>query len=495
MINSVNSANIKTSIFYINDYHGKTTNMERTVAAYNEYNYRGKVVNKDRDSIKLSSGDIMLGEDVKINKAAILFQKFIDIAACAIGNHEQDLQKGAQDILPIVNYDLLSTNVKINPRNPWARIVKSSIVKEINGHQYGIIGTTPIDLITRSKKTTLQKDICVDTEQETIEDIQTEIEKFKQQGVNKIILLSHLGTDMDKKIAQNTTGLDIILGGHSHDLISDVKRGENMFYNKSGEPVVITQAGKDGEHFGILNLEFDNNGIITKVQNNIGNTKDFHRSMPTKYIFDKLFSSNKIIGRINDAPKEPEHYLISPNPHGYFIADCMKNNLDADIALLQSANIRGCFERGSVDERTVNDILPFKNKLYKVNYSEKDIVDAIKFAAKSSFERADNKPGIFYTSGLKYEITAKGELKSMSFIDKNGKETPIDIFNPRIDKTYSTIINDYCAQGNDNFVMLNQPQKITEKYSFDASKCVIDILSKNPDPIDIKDDGRIKISP
>ena len=131
--------------------------------------------------------------------------------------------------------------------------------------------------------------------------------------------------------------------------------------------------------------------------------------------------------------------------------------------------------------------------MYKVNYSEKDVVDAIKFAAKNSYNSPAHKPGIFYVSGLKYSVTDKGEVKSMSFIDKSGKESPIDVNNPRMNKFYTTVINDYCAQGNDNFTMLNRPQNIIEKYTFDSGRCVENILSKMTEGVDIKDDGRINI--
>ena len=67
---------------------------------------------------------------------------------------------------------------------------------------------------------------------------------------------------------------------------------------------------------------------------------------------------------------------------------------------MPSSNIRGYFEKGKVDTRILADILPFKNKLYEVNYSEKEIVEGIKQAAKS-FVNIANKPGIFYTSGIK----------------------------------------------------------------------------------------------
>lgn len=492
MISPVSTGNIKTSIFYINDYHGKSLNMERTMSASNTFDFRNKD-KKDTDVLKLSSGDIMVGEDVTINRASILFQNFIGIKASAVGNHEHDLQNNQEKVLPYVKFNMLSNNVKVNPRNPWSSVLKSSVVEEVNGHKYGIIGSAPVDLFTRTKNGSLHRDFTVDSAEETVKDIQSEIDKLKAQGVDKIILLSHLGNTFEKIIATQTSGLDVILGGHSHDLIKDVKEGENLLYNKDGEPVIITQAGKDGKNFGILNLEFDQNGIIKKVQNNIGYTKDFHRNMPLEYIFNKLFKNNKIYGEIKSAPPEPKDLLITPNPHGYFITDCMRKDLDCDIALIQSANMRGYFEKGEVDDRILNDILPFKNELYIMKYSEKDIVDALKFACENSYKSHSHKPGMFYASGLKYTISDKGQLISLTFVDKNGKETPVNIENPRYDKFYTTAINDYCAQGNDKFKMLDKPEQIIKKTGIDSAVCVANVLKTMKEPAQIVDDGRITI--
>jgi 2',3'-cyclic-nucleotide 2'-phosphodiesterase (5'-nucleotidase family) len=192
MISPISSGNVKTSIFYINDYHGKSINMERTMSASNTFDARN-IDKKDTDILKLSSGDIMVGEDITINRAAIMFQNFIGITASAIGNHEHDIQGNIDKVLQYVKFNMLSNNVKINPRSPWSGVVKSSVIEEVNGHKYGIIGSTPVDLFTRSKLGPLQKDLTVDDAKETIYDIQREIDKLKNQGVNKIILLSHLG--------------------------------------------------------------------------------------------------------------------------------------------------------------------------------------------------------------------------------------------------------------------------------------------------------------
>lgn len=493
MINPVanQSNNIKTSIFYINDYHGKSINMERTVTAVNAFDARNKD-KKDVDTFKLSSGDIMIGEDFKTNQLAVMFQKVLGITASAVGNHEYDMQDKAGMILPLIHYNLISGNVKINPRNHWSNKIKPSIVEERNGHEYGIIGASPIDLFSRSKKGIINRDISVSNTKETIADIQKEVNKLQQHGINKIILLSHLGYTIDKIVANQTQGIDVILGGHSHDLIKDVKEGKNLFYSQTGEPVVITQAGRDGKNFGILNLEFDQSGVIKKVQNNVGDTRDFRRNAPIKYVFDKIFGARETYGHIESAPPPLKKDLIEPNPHAYFIADCIRKDLDCDIAILPSPNIRGYFEQGKIDSRILADILPFQNKLYKVKYSEKEIVDAIKLASKS-FTNTANKPGIFYTSGLEYTVSTNGKLKSMNLVSKNGKKTPIDVNNPRENKYYVTVLNDYCAQGNDGFQILNHPERVLKKYPFDATQCVKNILGQTDKPVTIKDDNRINI--
>lgn len=120
-------------------------------------------------------------------------------------------------------------------------------------------------------------DCSVEDLDNTIEDIQEQVQELKEQGVNKIFLLSHMGNQTDKIVAQKTQGIDVIIGGHTHELIKDVKEGENLLYSLTGEPVVITEAGKNGNYFGRLNLTFDKDGVITKIQNNLGETRLFQK--------------------------------------------------------------------------------------------------------------------------------------------------------------------------------------------------------------------------
>lgn len=113
--------------------------------------------------------------------------------------------------------------------------------------------------------------------------------------------------------------------------------------------------------------------------------------------------------------------------------------------------------------------------------------------SSKSLVNTNNKPGIVHVSGLKYKISKNGELKSASFVDKNGKETPIDINNPRTDKIYKTALADYYAQGHDGFTMLKKYDQAEKIYDFDVCKCIEDYMHKHPEPVDIIDDGRIQV--
>lgn len=481
--------NNKTSIFYINDVHGKSINIERTITASNAFD---KYTPSNVDVLKLSSGDVQLGEPLLANRVMVEAQNIMGIMASAMGNHECDSPTHIKELIPHMGYKMLACNVNIKPENPLYEKVQKSYIQEVNGQKYGIIGACPIDLFSRIKYSKIFDELKIDNLDKTIENVQKEADKLKQQGVDRIILLSHMGFGYDQKIAQKTKDVDIILGGHSHNLVTDVKAGVNLFNSKSGEPVVITQAGRDGRYFGVLNIEWDKNGVMTKVQNNVTSTRGFKRNPVVRNIFEQILGKPKVVGTISTAPPPPIHDAIDPSGHANFLCDCMKEDLDTDIALFGSATIRGYFEAGKLDTRWLEDISPFKNKLVIANYNEGEIVDLLKASAKS-FVNTNNKPGIVHVSGLRYTVRRNGDLVAAYFVDKNGNETPINIQKPNVNKNYRVALTDYYCQGHDGFTMLKKYDKAEKYLDYDICKCVENYFANHKNPIPINDDGRIQI--
>ncbi|WP_082596923.1 thiosulfohydrolase SoxB, partial [Pseudovibrio sp. POLY-S9] len=82
--------------------------------------------------------------------------------------------------------------------------------------------------------------------------IQEMVAEVKQEGADVVVLLSHNGFDVDRKVAQQVSGIDVILSGHTHDAVPEpVKVGETM----------IIASGSNGKFVSRLDLDVDKNGI------------------------------------------------------------------------------------------------------------------------------------------------------------------------------------------------------------------------------------------
>lgn len=479
-----------TSIFYISDIHGKMTNMERVCEMARLFDANSSANAK----IKLASGDILLGSNPMTNKVASHFLNWIGIKNNALGNHELDATPQAlAESLKDAKYNLLAANVTVKQDSPMSGKIKKSVIEEYNGEKFGIIGTAPSDALERVGTRESLEDIKIDNVDTTIKKIQEEIDNLKAQNINKIILLSHSGKDIDKRIVQETSGIDIVLGGHTHDLYKGVKEGENLLYSKSGEPVILTQIGKDGEYVGVLNAVFNKDGILTKVQNNVMRTGSFTRKLPFKTAVESIIGKPEVLGNIKSAPPSPKDRLIANNPHGNIIVDAMRNELGTDIAILNAGNLRGFFAEGEVDSRRINDVTPFEDKMMICNLSEKQIVAALKVGAKS-FLNPGHKPGILLVSGLQYSVSDKGQLLDLAFIDKQGNKVPIDINNPSDSRKFTVACDDFFAYGGDNYLPVNSnPDYVVKKFDVDKNVYTANYIKKQSQPIEIKEDDRIKI--
>lgn len=482
-----------TSIFYINDNHGRIGNMSRIYTAKEMYDSANK--NSPSDKLVFAAGDISAGADLHIVKAANTYMNGLGVDALSDGNHEYDANpKDIAEAKKGAKFKSLGMNLQIPKGNPLDGIIEKSFVIEKNGHKYAIIGLAPPDLHERLRDNESRRQIGIDSFDKTLKDIQAQVDEYEKQGINKVILLSHCGLTKDQQIAKETSGIDVIVGGHTHDLLKGIEEGKNLLYSKSNEPVIITQAGKDGEYFGDLNITWDDNkGIIVKAQNNITQSSNFKRNSVLKGVFDQILGKPEHLGEVKTAPGQPKNRLLDPNPNAYFIMDAVRNELGTDLAIINVGNIRGYFEAGPLDSRQVFEVVPLKNNMVIMKLSEKELVDALKHGAKS-FKDPGSKPGLVMPSGLKYTVSRQGEIKAASYIDKTGKEIPIDINNPNPDKIYTVATDDFLASGGDKLIS-NKVEKgeIDKKFDFDKDKLTCDYIKKHNEPIEIKDDGRITV--
>lgn len=86
--------------------------------------------------------------------------------------------------------------------------------------------------------------------QQTVDEIK------RQQNANAIILLSHNGMAIDLKLASRVTGIDVILGGHTHDAIP-----EPIWVKNARGKTCVTNAGSHGKFLAVLDLDIDRHGL------------------------------------------------------------------------------------------------------------------------------------------------------------------------------------------------------------------------------------------
>lgn len=482
------------SIGYVNDIHGQTNNMMRILSGI-------------KGDLRLSAGDNDIGDEKNksVHKATTKFLNIAGIKASALGNHEFDTKQN--DFVQTVkdfSGDILSVNFKKDSlanqseeeietqgRADLDNYIKKSSIVEVKGEKIGLVGASPVDMFERATHPDYHKDCSVDSLEETLEDIQEEVDDLKEQGINKIVLVSHLGHKRDRIVAQNTNGIDVIVGGHTHELVKDIKEGENLFYSKAGEPVIITEAGRDGRAFGLLNLTFDKNGVVKKAQNNLAETSLFYRNMINQYLFDEILGKPEKIGYVKKASMPPAT-LIEENPHANFMCDAMRHELNTDIAVWNNAGPRNFFHEGVIDSRDIRDIAPFRDGVSVANVSEKRIVDWFKEIVEKTYKSPGYKPGLIAVSGLTYTVDTKlGKLVEMSFIDKEWIEHPIDINNPNQNKTYKIATDSFLmSAGADHGVLATKEECEYHPECKDYYTC--EYIKHLDKPIEINQTGRIK---
>lgn len=132
-------------------------------------------------------------------------------------------------------------------------VFKPYTLKELNGHPVAIIGQAfPYTPVANPKR--FIPDWSFGIQNQDLQELVDEIKETEKPSA--IILLSHNGMDVDLKLASVVTGIDFILGGHTHDGVPIPVTVKN-----SGGKTVVTNAGSNGKFVGVLDLNLADGSI------------------------------------------------------------------------------------------------------------------------------------------------------------------------------------------------------------------------------------------
>ena len=496
--NTQNNDTFRQKTLYGNDFHGHLGAFRK----FKTVSDRFKLENPTGDVI--FSGDEWVGSRREKNIAIVKMMNMCNITAAAPGNHNMDYKgaEGLSEMLDYAKFKTLALNMQPKDNTKIAsyplkddidagRLAASMVVEE-NGKKIGYIGLVPCDLFSRlssqSKEGT--QDIKILNLQETLTAVQKEVEKLEKQGVNIIKLVSHLGKDASVQLAQNVSGIDIINDGHSHDKLEGLVYGKNLFKSPRGEWVIITQAGKNGHSYGVLDVVYDKQGRIIQAKNEVKNLDKEPENLVVKMVEDMSLGKPQTIGIMAHEVKSKPETVLEESPLSAFLSDAYMKYSDADLVFNNMGGIRASLPAGPVTDRDIMDLMPFYNDVNVYKLSEKDIVDVLNSAVQATGKY--HRTGALQVSGLRYKIGKDDRVKDIVLVKKDGTQVPLDAQNPSSDKFFKVAYNTFVAGGSEGLEALACPEKIIHKCEMNETEMLIEyIKSFNGQPIDIHEDGRI----
>lgn len=225
-------------------------------------------VGEDKDFLLLHAGDAFSGTlffSLFKGQLNADFMNLFKFDAMAIGNHEFDLgNEKLAEFAASVEFPLISANTKVKGDDALQDAYLPLTIKILKDQPIAIVGLTTEHTEIISSPSDNTRFIKAKRA------ARKAVKALRQYGVNKIVFLTHLGLEEDKLLAQSVPGIDVIIGGHSPELLGDhsnIGLGNEfpspiMETGPKGDPVCIMHSGEYSRTIGVTDVEFSGDGKV-----------------------------------------------------------------------------------------------------------------------------------------------------------------------------------------------------------------------------------------
>ena len=443
---------VKINVVSFNDFHGamlSTSEEDKNIGAAKFVTAVKEEKEKNKNTIVLSMGDNFNGSalsNLLHGKPVTDMFKLIGLDGSVIGNHEFDwslnlLNTWSEDM----GAPFLSANIYDKETNEIPSWATPYIIKNIDGVKIGFIGLTTQETTIKSLPSNVNK-FEFRNPTEVAEEY---VKKLKDDGVNIIVLISHISSFQDPETGEVTLeagaeglpyikGVDAIITGHSH-----------QYVNGEINNIPITQAIYYGRGLGDLEIVYD---------------KDEDKIVSKTAKVDKLYEKKSelsddptMVSILNEQMKQikpifEQHLAVLSNglyhdrhkqevsSLGKWLTEKMMEYGKADLAFMNSGGIRSNIEAGDVTMESIYNIMPFDNKLSVHEMTGEQI--------KKVFEHGlfNTTVGHIQYSGVYVEYNPENP--------ENNRVTKMILDNGEViepNKVYRVAANDFLAEGGDGF--------------------------------------------
>ncbi len=455
------SNSIDITIMHTNDLHGNIEPTQETDPSCPEGKTKSvggagqmaAIINDERkkasDSgdhfLLVDAGDMAMGTPISgifKGEPVIEVMNRQGYDAATIGNHEFDWGiDPLKNIIAQADFPFVSANITDAEGSSLPR-VKPFIIKDMGDVKVGIVGvTTPETPIINAND---------DVKNLRFEDpakvLRETIPEMKKQGADIVVVLSHMGYREDHKLAGQVEGIDLIVGGHSHNTIETPVLVGNT---------AIVQTGCNGRTIGKVRLRWNPRtqsvvgvkGNLMPVNSDNVNPDSQIQSIVKQYQKATDAMMDKKLGQLDTDLVHPE--TGEETNLGNMVTDLMRSKTGAEIALINSTSLRANLPRGDVTFKDVYRVFPFDSSIVKINMKGSDILDALESSAGEEKDRRLQVSGLNIT----YDSTRPEGSRMMEVSTQDGNP-----LNP--DKTYSVATIDYLLVGGDHYDMFTRSEPV-----------------------------------
>ncbi len=459
---------------------------------------RGALASDGMPVLTLDAGDQSQGTlfyTTYRGKAEIEIMNMIGFDAMTLGNHEfNNGPDSLAEMLAGADFPVVAGNVIVPEGHALAPFVRDQLILERGGERLGLLGITTPDTVFLSSPGPVGF-------ADEIAHLNEAVARLKGDGVHRIILLSHVGFRRDQEIAARVKGLSLIIGGHSHTLLSNTVEGApayaTMVAAPDGRPVPIVQAYAFSRYLGDLALEFDEAGAVIAAE---GDTILLDATFPEAG--DVAARVAALAGPIEDLKRTEIAEIAAPidgSRESCRAMECEMGNAVADamlarigdpsvsIALTNGGGLRASLEAGTVTVGDVLTVLPFQNTLVTMQVPGAALVVALEHGVNAIEEGAGRFPQI---AGMRFRLDTSvapdaGRVSEVEVATEGGWQA----LDP--DGIYGIVTNNFMARGGDGYAMLASDGHAVYDTAIDMADALAEYLAANA-PFTPAIEGRIR---
>lgn len=370
-----------------------------------------------------------------------------------LGNHEFDngIDELA-DLLADSRAEMLSTNYDLS-QSALGKKFRPFTIREVGDKQVGFIGINlrPEGMISEGNYDGV---VYLDA----IKAANAAAWWLKHiDKVDAVVAITHIGYDPtmppgDKLLAEVSEDIDIIIGGHSHDLIKPSAGAEARLQpkvkNVAGKEIVVGQLGKSGKYVGKIEIDLDDLSTTyetIRIDSRLDNKTDKRLAemiAPYRRGVDSLM--HVVVGKSAvDMPKESMELL---NFGADFIFERGRKLSDkVELAIINKGGLRRSLPKGDITEGMIITLMPFYNYVNVLDIKGSDLLETFNVMAADGGNGVSANVAITYdpSTGDCVEVLIDGE--------------PLDL-----DRVYRLATIDYLAKGGDYMSALKRGKLVAK---------------------------------